>query len=102
MAHQYSEARRENHNDVAGNLPNLSYDYDDENTIDGYYEYHIEKCGVRVAKNVRITYDSGRQRLYISPSHYNAWKDNDGTDMNPFFLIANCPPFTRNANVDFG
>ncbi len=102
LACQYSAARRENHNDVLGSLPDAAPDYNDPNTTDGYYEYHVETCGVKVAKNIRFIYDSQRQRLYVSPSHYNAWRDNSGANMNPFFLIANAPPLVCNANVDFG
>ena len=102
MAHQYCSSRRENHNDKDQHLPDLPYDYDDPTNLDGYYEYHIDNSGVKSPKNLRIVFDSGRNRLYISPSHYNLWKDNNGNLMNPFFLVTNCPPGMQcGGNVDF-
>ena len=89
MANPDNTARRANHQDRDGNLPDPPYIDGNEH---GYLEFHVEKSGVKNPKNLRIVYDTGRRRLYVSPSHYNVWKDRDGTEMNPFILVAGCPP----------
>jgi hypothetical protein len=57
---------------------------------EGYPELHIAGNGLPHPAMLRLVVDCGRQRLFMTPTHYEPW--NDGSrDRNPFFLIQGAP-----------
>ncbi len=69
-----------NHEDRAGNLPLAVL------PKLGYREYYLAGNGFTKTGYVRLVGDITNKRLYITPTHYDAWNDGS-TARNPFFLF---------------
>lgn len=87
MANEWCSNRRENHRDDNGNLPHVVAPQH------AYCEFHITDNGAPYPAQIRIIYDTESDNIFVSPSHYDDWTDNDGTQRNPFYRIVNLPAY---------